>query len=211
MTVYSEKWSPEDQCAAAKKWRANNSEKAKARRKARYKEIRAMRFDQPLEAIRLLWHDKRGDIKRRRAKDGQPPVEFTVKFADLDWPKFCPVFGIKLDYTGQTPWHMWTLDRLDPDGGYVKGNVFVISQLANTIKSMGTAEQHRRVADWMEKMGAKPKAVPVLCEDSAFPVFQGPVDPSSSPSEPRTPPGNPGGADAVTRPVETLADDAPIS
>jgi hypothetical protein len=211
MTVYSEKWSPEDQCAAAKKWRQRNSDKAKAGRKARYDRIRAMRFDKPLETIRLLWHDKRGDIKRRRSKEGQPPVEFTVKFADLDWPELCPVFGIKLDYTGQTMWHMWTLDRLDPEGGYVKGNVFVISQLANTIKSMGTAEQHRQVADWMEKMGAKPKAVPTLCEGSAFPVFQGPVDPSNSLSGARTLSGHPGGADAVTRHVEALATDAPVS
>lgn len=41
-----------------------------------------------------------------------------------------------------------TLDRLVPDLGYVPGNVLVVSELANSIKSDATPAQIRAVADF---------------------------------------------------------------
>ena len=43
-----------------------------------------------------------------------------------------------------------SLDRVVPSLGYIPSNVAVISHLANRIKNTGTAEQHRRIADWMD-------------------------------------------------------------
>jgi hypothetical protein len=45
------------------------------------------------------------------------------------------------------------LDRLDPAKGYVPGNVAVISQKANRIKTDACSSEIRRVADWLEKQG----------------------------------------------------------
>ena len=47
-----------------------------------------------------------------------------------------------------------SLDRLVPALGYVKGNVQVISWRANKLKGEGTAEDHRLIAEWMERNGA---------------------------------------------------------
>lgn len=45
-----------------------------------------------------------------------------------------------------------TLDRIIPRRGYVPGNVIVVSNLANRIKSSATARQIRRVATFYEML-----------------------------------------------------------
>jgi hypothetical protein len=44
------------------------------------------------------------------------------------------------------------LDRIIPEEGYVAGNVNVVSYRANRIKNDGTAEEHLKIADWMDSM-----------------------------------------------------------
>lgn len=72
---------------------------------------------------------------RRRARSAQLP--FNIDIDDCSIPEVCPVLGIKLTQKGEgtrndaTP----TLDKIIPDRGYTKGNVKVISWLANRIKS----------------------------------------------------------------------------
>lgn len=56
------------------------------------------------------------------------------------------------------------LDRLDPNKGYVIGNVSWISGRANRIKYNATVEELRAIADWMERattipQGSTPKQV----------------------------------------------------
>jgi hypothetical protein len=63
-------------------------------------------------------------------------LPFNITKEDIQVPEFCPVLGIKLRpkqkrLAPDTP----TVDRLDPTKGYVKGNVAVISWMANRIKS----------------------------------------------------------------------------
>lgn len=42
-----------------------------------------------------------------------------------------------------------SLDRFKPEFGYVPSNIVVISNRANMIKSVGTAEEHEKIAAWM--------------------------------------------------------------
>lgn len=62
---------------------------------------------------------------------------------DLIIPDYCPLLGIKLEYTSgktnnpNTP----SLDKIDPTKGYVKGNVRIISYKANTMKNNATREE----------------------------------------------------------------------
>lgn len=49
-----------------------------------------------------------------------------------------------------------TLDRIIPELGYIKGNVKVISWLANTIKSCGNAEQHDLVVKYIRENTVTP-------------------------------------------------------
>ena len=71
-------------------------------------------------------------------------------------PVIFPVLGIKLEqnervFGDNSP----SLDRFIPELGYVKDNVAVISWLANRLKSNGTAEQIRKIADWMDAETAR--------------------------------------------------------
>lgn len=63
----------------------------------------------------------------------------------VEYPKVCPVFGVELDFSiksrpGGKP-NSPSLDRIDPSKGYTKGNVMVISDLANRMKQNATPEQ----------------------------------------------------------------------
>ena len=60
----------------------------------------------------------------------------------VEYPKVCPVLGIKLDWgmnglNGNCP----SLDRIDSTKGYIPGNVMIMSNLANAMKSNATPEQ----------------------------------------------------------------------
>jgi hypothetical protein len=89
--------------------------------------------------------------KERAVKWGLP---FTIKLSDIMIPKRCPVFGLRLMHgigKGRgLKLNSPTLDRINSAKGYVPGNVAVISWRANLIKSVGTAKEHRRIAEWMD-------------------------------------------------------------
>jgi hypothetical protein len=83
-------------------------------------------------------------------------LEFSITAADLSWPTYCPALGVELIYGTRTKgseefWRTVTLDRLDNSKGYVPGNVFAISRLANTIKAAYSLEQLSGVVRYMEK------------------------------------------------------------
>lgn len=84
---------------------------------------------------------------RRRALKKGLPFDLTVN--DLEIPDFCPALGIPLyraaGCKAQGP-NSPTLDRLDPDRGYVRDNVLVVSARANQIKSDSTPSELYRVA-----------------------------------------------------------------
>lgn len=78
---------------------------------------------------------------RKRAKD--VGLEFDISCLDLNLPEYCPYLGVKLTYElgkGQLPTNA-SLDRIDSNKGYVKGNVQIISRKANTMKSNATEQE----------------------------------------------------------------------
>lgn len=79
-------------------------------------------------------------------------IKCTITVEDIVIPKRCPVFGIPLKRGKGRSWlNSPTVDRLDARKGYVKGNVAIISNFANSLKGRATAAQHRRIADWMDR------------------------------------------------------------
>lgn len=87
---------------------------------------------------------------RRRAK--KQGVPFNLVLEDLEIPKLCPVLNIPLvigkeKMSDSSP----TLDKHIPKLGYVKGNISIMSLLANRIKNNGTSEQVAMVASWMKQ------------------------------------------------------------
>jgi len=89
---------------------------------------------------------------KHRCKDSDIPFDLDVD--DLKpWPMVCPVLGVKIDWlydsrggSDNSP----SIDRLDPNKGYVAGNVEIISNRANRIKNDADLDEVRAVVQWME-------------------------------------------------------------
>ena len=82
---------------------------------------------------------------KQRAKSRGIP--FNIEMSDITIPEVCPVLGILL-VVGDTE-AAPSIDRVIPALGYVKGNVNIISNRANRIKSDATKEELERVLDYI--------------------------------------------------------------
>lgn len=101
------------------------------------------------------WHKRNVRSTSQRTKDRAKKqninwklsTEYLLSIFPAD--NKCPVLGIELVWAGERE-NSPSLDRLIPERGYIEGNVYWISWRANLIKSVGTAEEHRLIADWIE-------------------------------------------------------------
>ena len=90
-----------------------------------------------------------------RSKAKSRGQEFNLDFTDIMIPATCPLLGIPL-YRGKGRAHDGspTLDRIDSTKGYLKGNVWVISEKANRIKTNATLQELEAVAkNWRRLRG----------------------------------------------------------
>ena len=81
-------------------------------------------------------------------------IRFDLEFDDLEWPTHCPILGVEIDYLGMETGKQEnspSFDKLVPSKGYTKGNVQIISWRANRIKNNGNAEEHRKIAEYIDK------------------------------------------------------------
>lgn len=94
-------------------------------------------------------------LRRNAKKRG---LECSLVKADLlPAPVYCPVLNLKLDYLHtagglKRPDNAASVDRTDCSKGYVRGNVAILSARANRLKSDGTAEEIRRVWEYLVKI-----------------------------------------------------------
>lgn len=87
---------------------------------------------------------------RLRAKRRGLPFNITLE--DVPIPDKCPILGIPLIVGNSKPsGNSPSLDRFDPCLGYVKGNVWVISQRANMLKNNGTLEEFKLLVQALEE------------------------------------------------------------
>lgn len=72
---------------------------------------------------------------KQRAKKKE--LEFNITLEDIVIPEYCPLLNIKLEKQFDKPRGDTSpsLDRIDNTKGYIKGNVWVISNKANIIKN----------------------------------------------------------------------------
>lgn len=83
---------------------------------------------------------------RERCKRGG--IDFNLTEEDLIVPAICPYLGIELIEMndGRQQDNSASIDRIDNNKGYIKGNVEVISMLANRMKQNANKEQLLRFA-----------------------------------------------------------------
>jgi hypothetical protein len=69
-------------------------------------------------------------------------IDFDINPEDIIIPEFCPYLNIKLEVGNKNSYiKSPSIDRIDITKGYIKGNIQIISMLANTMKSSASIEQ----------------------------------------------------------------------
>lgn len=88
------------------------------------------------------------DAKTRAKKRN---ILFSIEASDVLIPKICPITQrtiVKGKRTNDSP----SLDRINPEKGYIKGNIWVISWKANRLKSNLTKDEILRFCEILPKM-----------------------------------------------------------
>lgn len=111
----------------------------RAKQKKVYWDINKDRFNHKNKPInRLLYYEA-----KRRATNKN--LEFSIILEDIVIPEYCPVFGFKLntnlERNHSTKDFSPSLDRIDNNKGYIKGNIVVVSYKANKAKNNLSIEE----------------------------------------------------------------------
>ena len=94
---------------------------------------------------------------RQRAKRKGLPFDLSYKYLDSIWPEdnLCPVFGFEMKFNSGKQGANYdspTLDKIIPSKGYVQGNVIIISDRANRIKTDAEPKEMYKVADFFYEL-----------------------------------------------------------
>ncbi len=91
-----------------------------------------------------------------RAKKNNLPFNLTEQDIKDVWPidNKCPALDIEFIIGGHETknYDSPSLDRIIPSKGYVKGNIQIVSALANNIMSNATPEQVIKVGQYFKKL-----------------------------------------------------------
>ena len=88
-------------------------------------------------------------ILQARSRAKRSGVPCTITTFDFHIPTHCPVLGTPIEKFGESTDNSPSLDKIVPELGYVAGNVQVISNRANRIKSDGNPNELLKVACYM--------------------------------------------------------------
>lgn len=72
-------------------------------------------------------------------------LDLNIEVEDIIIPEICPILKTKFEYN--TPYAP-SLDRINPEKGYIKGNVWVISRKANVMKNNAILAELKEFAKW---------------------------------------------------------------
>ena len=124
-----------------KDYRDLNKEKNKA-----YQTKRRQIDNEKVKAIkRKSWQNldpRKRMLQQAKNRANRKGMDFNLELEDIKIPKVCPLLNIPFIVgTKDNYEYTHSLDRLDSTKGYVKGNVWVITKLANSMKNSATKEQ----------------------------------------------------------------------
>ena len=107
------------------------------------------------ELARRSYHNRKKDptnikkfiVRHARSRALQKGIVFDLTENDIELPTHCPILGVPLSKDNRR--YGYSLDKINPNGGYVKENVWVISQLANAMKWDSNREERLAFANWV--------------------------------------------------------------
>lgn len=96
--------------------------------------------------------DKLHRNKKAECKKKGIPYNLDIEYLNSIWTGCCPVFSI--DIIKYSPYAKSSdltahLDRIDPNKGYIKGNVAFLSSRANRLKNNASIEELKKILRYM--------------------------------------------------------------
>lgn len=87
--------------------------------------------------------------KYRAKRDG---LDFNIDLTDIVIPDECPILNIPIfrSTSGRVGPNSPSLDRVDNDQGYIKGNIRVISNKANAMKRDNTLDSFEKFIKYLK-------------------------------------------------------------
>ena len=146
-----------------KKYRQEYYLKNREKILTRQKETQKLRAPEKKAWLHEYYKTKDGRIVRflagakKRATAKGLEFNLDVEFLRSIAPDNCPVFGFELDWNGwgtgegKAKENSPSLDKIDPNKGYIKGNVMWLSWKANRLKSNVTHKDLMILAKWLEE------------------------------------------------------------
>lgn len=99
----------------------------------------------------VIAHPERVMWLAAKYKAKQQGVPFTIETSDIVIPETCPILGTPLQTRSDNRDFAPSLDKVIPEKGYVAGNVAVISNRANRIKSDATLEELKSLVAYVSR------------------------------------------------------------
>jgi hypothetical protein len=150
-----------------KLWSQNNREKINEKSREKYRKSPEVRLSKKQRSQRLRVKNKDKDNENRslrqnlekkmfdnaRERAKRKNIQFSITIEDVIMPEKCPIFGIPLKKgEGTCKDFSPSLDRIDPNKGYVKGNVMVISYRANRMKQDSNPDEMIALGEYYKKL-----------------------------------------------------------
>lgn len=132
----------------ARAWEEANPEKLAVIRERRAAKLKADPLARAKATTRTRDWERANPItvllKSARSRARSAGIAFTIDISDIQIPEYCPLLGITLvpRQGGYGPQDASpSLDRKDNTLGYIRGNVWVVSWLANKMKATASRAQ----------------------------------------------------------------------
>lgn len=95
---------------------------------------------------------KKALVRAAKARAKKKGIPFDITIEDFTLPEKCPLLEIPLTVGyGSSQENSYSLDKIIPEVGYIKGNVWVISNKANMIKSNASLKELQLLTKNLEK------------------------------------------------------------
>jgi hypothetical protein len=126
----------------------------RAKAKARYEREKAEGYSRGMK-----WWQEQNPAKRMlmsaKGRAKKKGLAWDLRLEDIHVPTHCPVLGVMLSSTPGSHYdrdYSPSLDRIDNNLGYVRGNVIVVSHRANAIKRDASLEELRKIVAFYEPL-----------------------------------------------------------